>query len=203
MYGKEICNIAKDNRKTRRARHQHAPRLRLPVNVYIRNNAHSDFSHHTETLLGLLTAKKHFVPRISTLNILAQLVGYKDWQDYLDRSEQGKWGESGFTHQNILYTRTLNRGTCIRLVWAPDRMVQIRLEGQDLFTITEVQNSKLSVGDTFICPCFVQNEPLFLHCLVHNGGTPTNYVCGKTGGIRYDVFFKPETPSKIDTGISE
>lgn len=174
------------------------------LSMYIFETMHIQISATTlKRFWGYLPQKKHFVPRISTLNILAQLVGYKDWQDYLDRSEQGKWGESGFTHQNILYTRTLNRGTCIRLVWAPDRMVQIRLEGQDLFTITEVQNSKLSVGDTFICPCFVQNEPLFLHCLVHNGGTPTNYVCGKTGGIRYDVFFKPETPSKIDTGISE
>lgn len=136
---------------------------------------------------GYLPLSSSTSPRRNTLDILSRLVGYKDWTDFLERTREGQVVESGFTGNRFLYTRTLKQGTHLLLVWAPDRQVRIRLEGQDLLTIVESKNSKLSVGDTFICPCFVQNEPLHLHCLRHENGAPTDYVCGKMGGIRFET----------------
>lgn len=136
---------------------------------------------------GYLPQETPFTPRITTLNILSRLVGYRGWTEFLERMKDGCLVESGFTYDKFLYTRTLKRGSHLLLVWAPDRQVLIRLEGQDLFTVITSKNSKLSVGDTFICPCFVMDEPLHLHCLRHNGGAPTDYICGRKSGIRFEL----------------
>jgi hypothetical protein len=137
---------------------------------------------HTETIQN---------PRLFTLNTLAQLVGYHDWAHCLESIQTGNNEvESCFVKDTILYTRTLTEGTKIQLTWAPNRVVTIELKGQDLFVVTESINSKLSVGDTFICPSFQQGETLFLHCLVHEGGTPTDYICGKSNGVRFEVHSK-------------
>ena len=50
------------------------------------------------------------------------------------------------------------------------------------------ENSKLSVGDTFHAGQIIEGEPLYLQCLVHEGGQPVNYVCGKVGGVKYRLL---------------
>jgi hypothetical protein len=51
-----------------------------------------------------------------------------------------------------------------------------------------VMNSKLSVGDCFCCDRFTQGEQLFLYNLVHEDNKPTGYVCGRLGGIQFNVL---------------
>lgn len=160
--------------------------------LYIWGTLHTHISPTTlKRFWGYLPSSTDATPRISTLDILASLAGYKRWSHYLEQTRNGACVDSGFTCDKFLYTRTLPEGTHLQLTWQPARQVCIRLEGQDLFVVVASVGSKLSVGDTFICPCFVQGEPLHLHCLRHEGGAPTDYVCGKMGGIRYKVIEKP------------
>lgn len=129
-------------------------------------------------------------PRLSTLDILSRFVGYSDWENYCQSSYGINDIDSDFINSPTLYTTTLQYGDEVKLQWKPDRQVIIRYEGHDLFTVLESKNSKLMVGDNFHCGYFIQNAPLHLTCLVRNGCKPTNYVCGKDGGIHYEFYTK-------------
>jgi len=137
---------------------------------------------------GYLPEGGNMVPRMSTLDVLSKMVGFQSWRDYLERTQNGVSAESGFATTSVLYVQGLRVGTEILLTWAPNRKVQIRYEGENLFTIISSVNSKLSVGDTFITSCLAQGEPLYMHTLVHQGGLPTGYVCGKNCGISFTIL---------------
>ena len=48
-------------------------------------------------------------------------------------------------------------------------------------------DSKLSVGDTFVCHQLVADEPLYLSNLHHPGIPLCNYVAGQNGGIKWCI----------------
>lgn len=127
-------------------------------------------------------------PRMSTLNILAQFVGYTDWDSFVLESSAGGVAESDFVLNDHVYVNSLNTGCLVELKWHPDRVVTVRFEGHDMFTVVVSENSKLSVGDTFHIGQIIEGEPLYLQCLVHEGGQPVNYVCGKVGGVKYRLL---------------
>ena len=95
--------------------------------------------------------------------------------------------ESDFLKNHSLATNSLPKGTQIRLMWHPDRMVIIRHEGYEVFTVVESVNSKLSVGDTFRCGHIVEGELMYLAGLVHEGGEPVSYVCGSKDGVKWTL----------------
>ena len=96
--------------------------------------------------------------------------------------------ESDFLKNNSLVTNSLAKDTLIRLMWHPDRVVTIRHEGYEVFTIVESVNSKLSAGDTFRCGLIVEGEPMYLSGLIHEGGSPSEYVCGRKGGVKWMIL---------------
>ena len=57
-----------------------------------------------------------------------------------------------------------------------------------MFCITESHKSKLSKGDTFQADTITQGEPLYLNRLIHDGGAPCRYVCGRDNGVRFRVI---------------
>lgn len=134
-------------------------------------------------LWGYLKSEQGHTPQVHTLNILAQVAGHKDWATFAQAAEMH--AESDFINNECLSASALIKGDRVRLLWAPDRDVTIRYEGLDMFTVVESVNSKLSQGDTFHCNHFINGEPLHLHCLVHEGGSPTNYVCGRINGVTF------------------
>lgn len=134
---------------------------------------------------GYLGEKNMRQPRLATLNALAQLVGYTDWMTYYKQSSATGKAESDFLKNNSLVTNSLAKGTLIRLLWHPDRMVIIRHEGYEVFTVVESVNSKLSVGDTFRCGLIVEGEPMYLAGLIHESHEPVSYVCGNKGGVKW------------------
>ncbi len=136
---------------------------------------------------GYLGDKYQTSPCRFTLNALAQYVGYIDWESFRTT------GNSGVAHSNFLpndsiRSSSLKRNDRIELMWHPGRRVTINYEGLGMFKVTESINSKLSSGDTFMCDCIIDGEPLHLYCLVHEGNAPTNYVCGNIGGVKFKVI---------------
>lgn len=125
-------------------------------------------------------------PFRGTLNILSNYIGLISWDVFCSITTDNGIS-SNYINSEILSTSTLQAGDVIRLQWRPDRCVSIRYDGLDMFTVTESKNSKLQPGDTFICPIFVKGEVLYLTHLVSNGNPPTNYACGKDGGILFSV----------------
>ena len=137
---------------------------------------------------GYLGEKNMRQPRLSTLNVLALYVGYTDWMTYYKQSSAAGEVESDFLKNNSLVTNSLVKGALIRLMWHPDRVVTIRHEGYEVFTIVESVNSKLSAGDTFRCGLIVEGEPMYLSGLIHEGGSPSEYVCGHKGGVKWMIL---------------
>ena len=95
-----------------------------------------------------------------------------------------------FFMKSKLIANALDVGELVRLTWQPGRVVTIRYKGNDSFEVVEVQNSKLSVNDTFTCHQFVAEEPLSLSNLNHPGVPPCNYVAGQNGGIKWNIIDK-------------
>lgn len=131
--------------------------------------------------------KNHEVkPRTSTLDALAQFVGYRDYK-MLCRGCEVQDEDSHRILSRHVNTRTLVPGQLVVFHWLPDRRMKVEHQGKGCFIVVEVENSKLSVGDTFECPLIIENEPLFLGNLIHEGHRPVAYVAGKIDGIRFEL----------------
>lgn len=128
----------------------------------------------------------HAVTRQSTYDILAQFVGFRDYTVFCQQQELS--GEnSNAVLSRSLNTRTLAPGLKIRVTWLPDRELIAEHKGRSRFVITSVMNSKLTVGDSFECALLIENEPLYLSNLMHEGNGPVAYVAGKQNGIRFEI----------------
>lgn len=123
--------------------------------------------------------------RVSTLDILAQFAGYMNWATFCQMDSEAADDESGNLANRHLYAKDLTVGTLVQLRWMPDRLVTVRFEGADLFTVVESINSKLRLGDTFHCVHIVEGLPLTLFNLVREGKVVGNYICGKTHGVTF------------------
>ena len=122
-----------------------------------------------------------------TLNVISRMVGYANWEDFCLSQN----GEEENSHKLIcrkLFTSSLNRGDKISIIWKPERKILIQYEGQDLFSVIESVNSKLKEGDTFHCVQFVEKQPLFLSGLFRKGMPPSDYICGRQGGIEWNLI---------------
>ena len=124
--------------------------------------------------------------RITTLNILAQYVGYVNFDAFEKSIEKnGDKVQSGILAGRTLRSSMLSEGDLIEIRWNPNRVVAVRSLGKSRFFVVRSENSKLQVGDTFECLFFVQNEPLFIDRLRHNDQQLSSYVCGRDDGIQY------------------
>ncbi len=124
-------------------------------------------------------------PSRYNLNLLSRMVGYPDWNNFV--SGNGASASSRFFVKSKLMAQALMEGEEVRLTWSPGRVLTIAYRGNELFEVLESVNSKLAVGDTFICHQFVADEPLYLSNLKHPGIPPCNYVAGQNGGIKWNV----------------
>lgn len=126
-----------------------------------------------------------------TLNILSRMVGYADWNDFT-KSQSSIKEESAeeSSHKIIcrkLFTSALTRGDILNIIWKPERKIVIQFEGQDQFIVKESINSKLKTGDIFHCAQFIEKQPLFLSGLYRKGMPPCDYICGRQGGIVWNI----------------
>lgn len=131
-------------------------------------------------------------PQTRTLNVLAIYIGFKDWQDYCVCQESKNDYSSEFVKHSAQHCSLMGPGDMIRIAWYPNRTLVLRHEGDgDLFTVVTSENSKLEAGMTLHCSTFAEKEPLLLKNV--KGGSLTeacDYLCGKIGGIEYEVIGK-------------
>lgn len=137
-------------------------------------------------LWGYICTDDNYSPHTYTLDTLAEYAGYKDFETFILRKQET--ASSSPINDTHLFCSELLSGDIISLTWLPDRTVEIKFLGQDMFVITKSVNSKLNVGDTFCCGCFIENQPLVLLRLIHDNMPPQNYMCGKEGGIKYELY---------------
>ena len=124
-------------------------------------------------------------PSKYNLNLLSRMVGYPDWASFVGGQEG--LSSSRFFVKSKLIADALQKGELVKLTWCPGRVLTIMYKGNDTFEVVESINSKLAKGDTFTCPQFVEDQPLYLSNLSHPGIPLCNYVAGQNGGIKWNL----------------
>lgn len=126
--------------------------------------------------------------RTHTLDVLAKFVGYRNFDAFCNHRKDFECVQSRIIGSDSIDVKNLLRGELLHITWLPDRSVIVKYLGNSRFEVTESINSKLSVGDTFSCNLFIQNEPLYLSNLIHEGSTPLTYVAGENNGVNIRVL---------------
>lgn len=126
--------------------------------------------------------------RRSTLDLLSIFVGYTNYDAFCQCCNKNFLVTSMFLLQSNMKSDSLEEGSQIRILWNPDRCILVRYLGNYKFVVEESQNSKLQVGDRFCCQQIIDNCSLLLTDIEREGMKSCNYICGKDGGIRFQVI---------------
>ena len=130
-------------------------------------------------------------PRRSTLDILTQFLGYKDWEEYQQNALLPKDQQSSpVLSRRLSVAMTLLPGDCLRLTWQPQRVCDVEYLGNLSFRVIASENTRLHIGDTFECSLIVEGEPLYIDNLKQGNNRSIAYVCGKKSGVMYEYLIK-------------
>ena len=125
--------------------------------------------------------------RRTTLCLLAQFLGYDDWETYLAELNTRTDIESAAFEGEGISIDDLQPGDRVEVTWLPDRHCVFRYEGDARFTVVEAEHSKLQVGDTFETAAFLIGQPMYLDHLCHADRSPTadgmSYGAGSKHGL--------------------
>ena len=126
--------------------------------------------------------------RRTTLCLLAQFLGYADWEAYQASLATRTDVESAAFEGEGVHIDDLQKGDRVEVTWLPNRRCVFRYEGEAHFVVEEAANTKLHAGDTFDAACFIIGKPMYLDNLkpITNNQSPiTNlsYVAGSKHGL--------------------
>lgn len=128
-------------------------------------------------------------PSVSILSTLCRLVGFRDWEYYKAHREGDGNAPSGLVlNDKITVNTDLETGDRVRLTWSPHRVCDVVYHGDGEFEVVASQNTAIRAGDWFCCSLIVSGEPLWLSNLRQYGKAPVAYVCGKQGGVRFELM---------------
>lgn len=121
-------------------------------------------------------------PRLDTLSILSQYLGYKDWKDYI--SSHSPTDFSDFLNKDIIESKKLKVGEVIQISWAPNRICILQYLGDLRYEVKSALNSKIKDGDIFSCSIIAKGEPLMCSSIVRNGQPLAEcYIAARSRGL--------------------
>lgn len=127
--------------------------------------------------------------RRTTLCLLAQFLGFADWEAYVASLATRTDIESTAFEGEGVHIDDLQKGDRVEVTWLPNRRCVFRYEGEAHFVVEEAENAKLHVGDSFDTACFLIGKPMYLdnlksqmaHVISHM--TNVSYVAGSKNGL--------------------
>ena len=131
-------------------------------------------------LLGFISEERE--PRLYTLDMIAEYLGFDNWDVYQLHLNQMK-GSSAGSFAAIKISE-LKVDHLIKFRYLPDRMVVIKYCGDYFFDVTEAENSSLMVGDKIEVKQIVRNSPMFIDDVIRNGEHLGEFTVGILEGIR-------------------
>lgn len=152
----------------------------------------SDFQHLIDSLpedapLSMSTLKRlwQYVgdkhePRESTLAILSQFLGYKDWNDF--HSKHTDSSDSGFL-SGIDIEKDIECEADLELSWFPNRLCVIRKIDKQQVRVVKAENCKLQVGDVFCVTRLEEGCPMIATHFTRNGERLPDYVAARKKGL--------------------
>lgn len=148
-----------------------------------------DIETATGVSLGLNTVKRLVgvirndvtTPRITTLNVVANYLGYPDWET-MDKDLTMKG--SGFGRNNIFTEMSvLPTGINVEINWKPNRCIVIRHIGEGIYEVIESRNSKLSPGDILSLSQLAVGFPFVSRDVIRDGRSLGSYNAAPDAGI--------------------
>ena len=133
------------------------------------------------------TEESSFI-RLYTLDVLSQYVGYESWNAYHEHLQLLEGSGSGNFKGEEINADDLSIGDTLQIAWQPNRKSTLKYLGNQQFEITETENSKWQVGDTFLCRHFIFGKPLYVDNLTDKNGVLKSamYVVGEKNGISFE-----------------
>ena len=119
-------------------------------------------------------------PRVTTLDVLAQYIGYKDFTDFCQWLKTSTKFNSSFFMTQQLISSELDEGDEVSIGWSPNRILQLRYIGESTYEILTAENSKLKAGDKFVAGCFIKEQPLYLPYIEREGHRTPAFVAGRS-----------------------
>ncbi len=131
-------------------------------------------------LLGYMEGVK--APRLYTLDVVAEYLGYVDWDD-LNQKVLSNDSSSSFSTIEEIDIQHLIPSDKVRFTYLPEREVTVELIEGNTFTVVESVNSKLREGDIIQINHFVLNHPLIVTNVIREGVSMGRFTAGKHSGI--------------------
>lgn len=149
-----------------------------------------DIFERTGERLGISTLKRMLgftgasvVPRTSTMDIIAQYLGYSCYSELAMELGEGV-KVSDFDTIDGIDPVTLTPGTHVMLTYSPDRKIVMRYIGEGWFTVIESENSKLLKGDRLKLSNLSLGFELIVSEVIRNGCSLGAYRAAKNSGIK-------------------
>lgn len=153
----------------------------------------NDIRDVTKERLSVSTLKRAFGRvassrrrRDTTLNILAQYIGFRDWKDYLFILKSSIGEESDFKAINAIAIDRLAIGEQLKISWLPNREIYVEYLGDKKFIIRKAVNTKLLQGDTIEIELLAPGEPMFISRITRNERFFTGYLAGQLHGVNVE-----------------
>lgn len=122
-------------------------------------------------------------PRLFTLDVLSRYIGFQGFSHFCDSLRANPEFVSGFLTEESLVAESLLPHQRVRIGWNPDRLVTLEYQGNNRFTVVEVQNASLRPGDSFILPAIVKGYPVYIPHIERDSKLTPMYVAGYRDGI--------------------
>ena len=148
----------------------------------LRNDHNIFLSDSTlERVWGYSSRASHKNAATTTLDLLAQYIGSKDWHNFLSECER----DSDMFNPNIIATADLVAGMRIQLEWKPDRVCVVEYLGNNRFRAVSSLNATIQPGDTFECLSFEPGRELIMDrfCRANETDSQARYIVGSRHGL--------------------
>lgn len=146
--------------------------------------SHSSDTLNTSTLKRIWGySKTDSSPRRTTLTILAKVLGFRDWESYVDKKKAEERIESGFTQDCIVNIADIEPGDLISFRWNPNRVITLRCIGSHMFEVLQQKNSSLRPGDKFRILYAREGFPIYCENVIRNDLNLGDYIAGEETGI--------------------
>lgn len=130
-------------------------------------------------LLGFIPDERE--PRATTLNIIANYMGYESW-DALIKTESPSNSDFKEATEGIDVSQ-LALGEKVQIEYFPNRRVVMEYQGNFLFRVIHSENSKLHVNDILEVHHIISSYPLIVSEVIRAGKSLGLFTAGQTSGL--------------------
>lgn len=133
-------------------------------------------------LVGADSPERYRTPHLSTMNLLAQWLGYDSYKELLLELNEGQQA-SEFCSVMTIETARLAVGSQIQLRYEPGRVVVMTYIGEDQYMVNSAINSQLRIGDILRISHLVMGQEMIVREVIRGEINLGGYRAAKDGGL--------------------